>query len=1023
MHRPSDSMRFSNDRFSNGPRALNRRALNPRAWNRRALRLLIALAGCIVMMCCSSNVFAQVGFGGIETSSTRPSQDYYNALEIYRSGDLPTAARGFDIALGQTQKDINGRWIDSIPVYAMLAECSWHQGDMATTHQYLDAAYQIAIRYRGWLGRPDWSTVLQAGAVTSRPSGLWPDATAVNPLPITQRLQFASGERATEAALLTPRAGGFESLNIKVMDVVELMRGLAIVSYRRRMLLGPLAEQDPLTGELLDATKYPAGLQIPIARALIGSMRAAERFANHDDKQCVADSIQSAVVNNGVHPLTPISLLCQASVIAGSDKPVAAVPIAMNAANVAASLGQYEYVGEALQLAAGCADPQQAGTIRNFGGIAATSLLRKSRLAAMHCMIAGADAAVTAEDLNTAEQMLAQAQAMAARRDVMQPRLNAYGAYVAARLAAARGASIGIGPASEVDKAIGLLSEFALNRKNRNRPLVSMPRIYQLQLVGLSIGKSLGGESSDRLLEAYCHEPPVELWRRDPVDALSSMMIDRTVPYVARLEIAAAGNQGSDVLSRMDDLLRHRFGRRLALGGRVTQVRSLVRGDDKQIGKEAADFRNNAPAGIKALRQAVLAPQAAGIDDVIKAANQMESMATQIALSRTELPLTMLPPLQEKTAISRIPDGTGLLTFVNIDNRLYATLAAEGNVQFWKVGGVGRIPSEIGRLLKTIGVGKTRGNRLPEDDGWRKDAVSLRRHLFPDDTTITAARFKHLVIVPDSSLWYLPFELLPLADESSDLMGDQISIRYAATPGLAFQPTGPPATSRVVAIASDKFFAPRDVDLNESITTMLADSVPESVRLPQGMNVPTGLLTDKVGHLLVAAPTVPNANGPFATSVASYDRSLPEGTLAGWMRFPAKVPESVVLPGYRTGADAAKLADGEELFLTICALQSSGVRNVLISRWIVGGQSTAIALGELMPELPFSGMQASWARARAMLRRSGLDPTAEPMLTKAEHEIVSLTGDSPFFWAGYLVAAPMSESELNPPGTSMQPNK
>ena len=90
----------------------------------------------------------------------------------------------------------------------------------------------------------------------------------------------------------------------------------------------------------------------------------------------------------------------------------------------------------------------------------------------------------------------------------------------------------------------------------------------------------------------------------------------------------------------------------------------------------------------------------------------------------------------------------------------------------------------------------------------------------------------------------------------------------------------------------------------------------------------------------------------------------------------------------------------------------------MISRWIVGGESTASALGEFVQELPFEGMHASWSRSKALLRASDLDPTTEPMLTQAEHSIPTLKGDQPFFWAGYIVAAPFGESELLAPGVS-----
>ena len=971
----------------------------------------IAIFGILILVgTAEGNAQGIPGFGPTG-SGTYPSQAYYDAVALYRSGDLPTANKAFEFALGRTRVDINGRWIDAIPVHAMLAECQWHLGDVAAAREHLDAVYLLAVRHRGWFHRVEWASVLNAGAVRARPTGLWAEAAAVNSLPISQRMPYQDGQRLTEARLAQ---GGTieEPLNTKVIDVVEIMRGIAIASYRRRVILASLAQQDPLTREALDATKYPAGMQVAVARALIGSVRGAELFANHDDEQTVANAVKYSMANGGVHPISPLSLLCQASAVAGSKRPTDAVALAGRAVNVAGALEQYEYVGEAMQLAAGCANPQQASGVRASAQKAIPFLSRRSRMATLHCLIAGADAAVTAGELEPAAVMLQQARTLGARRDVVQPRMSAYASYVSARLAAAGGQAVGVAAATEVDNSIHQMKEFALNRKNRSRPVISMPRIYQLELIRRAMGKQLGGQSSEKLLQNYCHEPPEVLWRRDPVDALSSVIVDRTVPHVARLQIAAASKRGIEVLARTDELLAHRFRRRLTLGGRVTQVRALARTDDRLLDKDVIAFRANAPKPLKDLRAEV--GKAIGDKAELQArANRLESQATQIALSRIAFPNVMLPPLKASTALAQLPEKTGLLTFVNVENRLYVTLAAEGKVEFWTVGGVARIPAEITRVLRGIGVGSVRGNRLPEDEAWRKDAVTLRRHLLPDDALVSVERFDRLVIVPDSSLWYLPFEMLPLEGENSPLIGDKIKVRYAATPGLAFRPTAPRSRVRAVGIADDKFFAPRDPDRNESIVQQLADSVDDAIRIPSELNVPSSLISNSVGHLLVAAPVSAKTGSPFAMSIATYDRNNAAGTLAAWMRFPAKMPESVVMPGHRTAADTAQLGNGEEIFLTICGLQSAGVRDVLLSRWIVGGESTSIALGEFLQELPFSGMHASWDRARALLRRSELDPMAEPLLTKAEHELEGLTGNKPFFWASYLVAAPFSDQDLN----------
>ncbi len=191
-----------------------------------------------------------------------------------------------------------------------------------------------------------------------------------------------------------------------------MMRGLAIASYRRRVLLGPLSDQDPLATGLLESTKYPAGLQIPIARSLIGSVRTTGYLASYDDKRALAEGAQSGMFNGGVHPLSAINMLSQATVIAGSDKPEAAVPLAINIVHSAAALGQPELIGEAMQLAAGCASEAQAATVRQAASTVATAMIRKSRLATLHCLIAGADAAITAGDLASAATMLNQAQSL-----------------------------------------------------------------------------------------------------------------------------------------------------------------------------------------------------------------------------------------------------------------------------------------------------------------------------------------------------------------------------------------------------------------------------------------------------------------------------------------------------------------------------------------------------------------------------------------------------------------------------------
>ena len=175
--------------------------------------------------------------------------------------------------------------------------------------------------------------------------------------------------------------------------------------------------------------------------------------------------------------------------------------------------------------------------------------------------------------------------------------------------------------------------------------------------------------------------------------------------------------------------MAYRFHNRLALGGRITEVRALVRMEDELLSKDIVKFRNDAPKQIKDLRTQVQAPVPANKMELAHRAERLESMATQIALGRYPLPRTMLPPLEKKTAIASLPDRTGMLTFVSNGNRLIATFALNGKVQYWTIGGSNRIGAEITRLLRGVGVGTARGKRLPEDTAWKIDAILSLIHI------------------------------------------------------------------------------------------------------------------------------------------------------------------------------------------------------------------------------------------------------------------------------------------------------
>ena len=941
--------------------------------------------------------------GGQEPAGQYPSPQYYLALELYRGGDLATASDAFEEALRQARVDIRGRWIDSIPVLAMMAECQWQLGNLVSVRQYVDQAMQIAIFHQGWLSRIDWSSAVQANLQRPVSASLWPQARAVRVAPISDQVILESGEPLTENAIR--RGGIIEEPNLRSMDLVEIMRGLALVSHRRRILMGPLCDQDELTGILLEATRYPENLTAPIGQTLISALRVAEYSSYFEDRRVREIGPTSALHGGGVHPLTPLVLLSQISAMVDAGQSETVLSLALQTVHFSAAIGQVEFIGEALQLAAGCCSSQQAIQVRQVAEVVSQSMMRSSHLAALHSLIAGADAAITGGDLETADRLLGQVKILMGRRNFLQPRLKAYASYVGARFAAASGVSMGMHQTSALDQSLEGVIDFALDHRFRTRTLISMPYLYQRGLVQQAAAQRLGANTSERLLKQYSDDPGIEVWRRDPVDAIAGLLADRSSLQLARLNLAASGGYAQSFLSTWNETVSSRFMRRLPLHGRLLQVRSLAGLADDELTPEILALRQK--LGPKMAR---LTAKAQGVDELdVTQADAMEAKASLIALERVVIPRVMPPSLNDKEPTITLPSRTAMITFTELGNEWIGTLSTKDQVRMWSAGTVARSTRDISKLLLAIGVGKTRGKRLPEDESWREIAEVLRDQLFPPEAKLHLKSFDHLVLVPDGSLWYLPFELLPIPEHATDLFSDRVQIRYAPTPGFALRlPTESKKPALPIGISSDLFFAPRDLDKNEAAAESLIATVPGSLRLPDDLELPGSFLGKRVDHLMVARPQVVNPKMLLAISPVGYDQQLPIGTLASWIRFPVDAPKSIVLAGVRSPVDLGQMGSGDELFAYLCALHVSGVQSVLISRWAVGGESTALLLRKIAETLPSKNLNEAWVTGLRTLQAANLAAESEPLLTKAELGLKGLTGRQPLFWSGYLLSGPPS---------------
>ncbi len=114
-----------------------------------------------------------------------------------------------------------------------------------------------------------------------------------------------------------------------------------------------------------------------------------------------------------------------------------------------------------------------------------------------------------------------------------------------------------------------------------------------------------------------------------------------------------------------------------------------------------------------------------------------------------------------------------------------------------------------------------------------------------------------------------------------------------------------------------------------------------------------------------------------------------------------------MLPGFHTSAETALRGVpsgtvGNEMFLSVCGLMSTGTRTLLISRWRTGGQSSYELIRQFIQELPYAGAADAWQRSVQVTMETPLDFNREPRIKKSTSG-EGMTAGHPFFWSGYML--------------------
>ncbi|MCA9158629.1 MAG: CHAT domain-containing protein, partial [Planctomycetales bacterium] len=287
---------------------------------------------------------------------------------------------------------------------------------------------------------------------------------------------------------------------------------------------------------------------------------------------------------------------------------------------------------------------------------------------------------------------------------------------------------------------------------------------------------------------------------------------------------------------------------------------------------------------------------------------------------------------------------------------------------------------------------------------WHNSAEQLASTLFPAEVQTLLAGCQRAIMIPHDHLWYVPYELLPLATDAGTMPWiSHHAVTYVPMLGsieLAFGDA--PDVMETVGIV-DNFFA-LDGASNQTLAQTIGQAVPEShtLSLAQKLNIPSSAwLKLRTDQLWVGATIDASERGWDARVLPLGDED--QSRVGSWLSVPHTSPARVLLPGLRTAIGHGQLAQGDELFLPICALLYSGTKHACLSRWPVGGASTATLMQRQLEELQSESPSAALRRAVLALWPEQFVSAEEPsMLPISRNTPTLISGSHPLLWSGYM---------------------
>ncbi|MBQ6829197.1 MAG: tetratricopeptide repeat protein, partial [Thermoguttaceae bacterium] len=307
---------------------------------------------------------------------------------------------------------------------------------------------------------------------------------------------------------------------------------------------------------------------------------------------------------------------------------------------------------------------------------------------------------------------------------------------------------------------------------------------------GLSSNGPITPRNAADLYAVLLREPTAVDWGFRPTESIAIRSIAPPEAYERWFRLLFERDLKDKAFEVAERIRRERFYSTQKYGGRLVSLRYLLTADDallttaNQTARQAILLKYPAlEASLKASKETAAALNALptvprdadGRDRQTQLFARLDKLATEqeaafrcVVAGRDYVPNVFPPSLSAEDVQKRLPEDTAILSFLDAEGETFGFMIGKNCLDSWRVGPTDRVGAAVSAFLRSLGCVEGTRQVVSADLNearWKSQGAKLREIVL-GASDVEAERFNvvfsKLVVVPDSVLWYLPFEALCL---------------------------------------------------------------------------------------------------------------------------------------------------------------------------------------------------------------------------------------------------------------------